>query len=391
VIVFLDQTGELGGAELSLLDIVKSRVDASRVILFSDGPFRQRLAAAGTPVTVIAGDAIFGVRRGSGLFAAMKSAPALAALVWRVAARARSAEILYANTQKAFVVAALAGILARRPVVWHLHDILSSEHFSGAMRAITVRLANAKAACVIANSKASADAFRQAGGKAPLRVVYNGIDPAPFDAVDSSLARARLCGELGVATAPLVGVFGRLAEWKGQHIVVEALKGLPKLHAVLVGGALFGEAQYEARLRRQAIESGLSGRVHFLGFRDDVPAIMKAVDIVVHASVAPEPFGRVIVEGMLAGKPVIATRAGGVLEIIEDGVTGLLAPPGDVAALEAAIRRLLAEPELAKRLADRGRAEANRRFSLKSCLSSVETVNASVRDYGDPTARVPIR
>jgi glycosyltransferase involved in cell wall biosynthesis len=94
---------------------------------------------------------------------------------------------------------------------------------------------------------------------------------------------------------------------------------------------------------------------------------------------------------MLAGKPVIATRAGGVLEIIEDGVTGLLAPPGDVAALEAAIRRLLAEPELAKRLADRGRAEANRRFSLKSCLSSVETVNASVRDYGDPTARVPIR
>ena len=391
MIVFLDQTGELGGAELSLLDIVKSRVDASRVILFSDGPFRQRLAAAGTPVTVIAGDAIFGVRRRSGLFAAMKSAPALAALVWRVAARARSAEILYANTQKAFVVAALAGILARRPVVWHLHDILSSEHFSGAMRAITVRLANAKAACVIANSKASADAFRQAGGKAPLRVVYNGIDPAPFDAVDPSLARARLCGELGVATAPLVGVFGRLAEWKGQHIVVEALKGLPNLHAVLVGGALFGEAQYEARLRRQAIESGLSGRVHFLGFRDDVPAIMKAVDIVVHASVAPEPFGRVIVEGMLAGKPVIATRAGGVLEIIEDGVTGLLAPPGDVAALEAAIRRLLAEPELAKRLADRGRAEANRRFSLKSCLSSVETVNASVRDYGDPTARVPIR
>ena len=160
MILFLDQTGELGGGELSLLDIVKFRVDASQVILFSDGPFRERLAAAGASVTVIAGDAILGVRRGSSLFAAMRSAPALAALVWRVAARARSAEILYANSQKAFVVAALAGMLARRPVVWHLHDILSAEHFSSAMRAITVRLANAKAACVIANSKASAEAFR---------------------------------------------------------------------------------------------------------------------------------------------------------------------------------------------------------------------------------------
>ena len=380
MIVFIDQTGELGGAELSLADIVASRVGASRVILFSDGPFRERLVAAGASVTVIAGDAIFGVRRGSSLFAAMKSVPALGALVWRVAALARSGELLYANTQKAFVVAALAGILARKPLVWHLHDILSSEHFSGAMRAVTVRLANAKAACVIANSKASADAFRQAGGTAPLRVIYNGIDPAPFDAIDPSVARAQLRSELAVATAPLVGVFGRLAEWKGQHILVEALKGIPNLHAVLVGGPLFDEAPYEAWLRQQVIEAGLSERVHFLGFRDDVPAIMKAVDIVAHTSIAPEPFGRVVVEGMLAGKPVVATGAGGVLEIVDDGVTGLLTPPGDAAALAAALRRLLVEPELARRLGERGGEEANRRFSLKSYASSIETVCKFVLD-----------
>ena len=390
-VVFLDQSGELGGGELSLLDIVASRVGASRVILFSEGPFRERLVAVGASVTMIAGAAIFGIRRRSSLFAAMKSVPALAALVWRVAAHARSGELLYANTQKAFVVAALAGMLARKPVIWHLRDILSAEHFSGAMRAVTVRLANAKAACVIANSKASADAFRQAGGTAPLRVIYNGIDSAPFDAVDPSVARAQLRSELAVATAPLVGVFGRLAEWKGQHILVEALKGIPNLHAVLVGSPLFGETPYEERLRQQVIEAGLSDRVHFLGFRNDVPAIMKAIDIVAHTSIAPEPFGRVVVEGMLAGKPVIATGAGGVLEIIDDGVTGLLTPPGDVAALAAAIRRLLFEPELAKRLGERGGEEANRRFSLEACLFSVATTIEQVRDHGDPLATVPAR
>jgi glycosyltransferase involved in cell wall biosynthesis len=376
-VVFLDQTGELGGAELSLLDIVTSRLDSSHVILFSDGPFGERLTAAGALVTVLPGGAILSGRRESGLFSTIMTIPTLAALVWRVVAHARSSELLYANTQKAFVVAALAGILLRRPVVWHLRDILSSEHFSGGMRAITIFLANTKATFVIANSKASAEAFREAGGKAPLRVIYNGIDPAPFDAVDPCVARAQLRNELAITTESLVGVFGRLAEWKGQHILIEALKGVPNLHAVVVGSALFGESRYEGRLRRQVVEEGLSVRVHFLGFRDDVRAIMKAVDIVVHTSIAPEPFGRVIVEGMLARKPVIATRAGGALEIIDEGVTGLLVTPGDVAALKAAISRLLAEPELAEHLGNCAYAEAKNRFSLKYCLSSIETVNMS--------------
>jgi hypothetical protein len=115
------------------------------VILFSDGPFGERLTAAGALVTVLPGGAILSVRRESGLFSTIMTIPTLAALVWRVVAHARSSELLYANTQKAFVVAALAGILLRRPVVWHLRDILSSEHFSGGMRAIAIFLANAKA------------------------------------------------------------------------------------------------------------------------------------------------------------------------------------------------------------------------------------------------------
>ncbi len=85
---------------------------------------------------------------------------------------------------------------------------------------------------------------------------------------------------------------------------------------------------------------GLANRAHFLGFRDDVPALMKGVDIVAHTSIAPEPFGRVVVEGMLAGKPVIAARDGGVTEIIDDGRDGLLVPSGDANALAAAIRQL---------------------------------------------------
>jgi glycosyltransferase involved in cell wall biosynthesis len=378
-ILIVDQTGQLGGGELCLLDFARHRRERCSVLLFSDGPFRERLEQAGVSVMVERGSSdLLAISREQSLWTSLKIAPSLAYLVLALAMRSRRSQCLYANSQKALVVSALASVMSRRPLIWHLHDILTASHFSAAMRAVAVRLANWRASCVIANSQATADAFVAAGGRCRTVVVHNGIDPAPFADVDAGRARAELRDQIGCGNSPLLGVFSRLALWKGQHIAIEAARSMPDVHVVLVGGALFGEQADEERLHRQADHPDVRGRIHFLGFRDDIPALMSAVDIVLHTSIAPEPFGRVIVEGMMARKPVIATAAGGALEIIEDGVTGLLVAPGDADALAAAARALLAAPDQCADMARKGYESALRKFSLATYLDAIDDLMETV-------------
>jgi glycosyltransferase involved in cell wall biosynthesis len=377
-ILFVDQTGELGGAELALLDLVGHWRGRCEVALFADGPLRERLERAGVDVRVLSAERrLSSFRRTSALLSTVRTLPGAIRLVRHVAERARRADVVYANSQKAFVVAVAAARLAKRPLVWHLHDLLTASHFSRANRRLVVWLANRYARCVVANSAATAAAFRAAGGAADVVVAYNGIDPAPFEAVDAGAARRALAAEIGCGDAPIVGVFGRLAAWKGQRVAIEAMRRLPGAHLVLVGGALFDEQAYEAELRALAPRVGVAERVHFLGFRDDVAPLMRAVDVVLHTSIAPEPFGRVIVEGMLAGKPVIATAAGGALEIIEDGVTGVLVPPGDAAALSSAIFNLLSQTGPNVDIGRRAMKVATRRFSLATTLDVIDAVIGS--------------
>ncbi len=372
-VLFVDHVGVLGGAELSLLDIITHRRGPTGVVLFADGPFRERLELSGVEVEVLAASrAVESIRREGGGWRDLGAVPGVLNLIRRLARRARGYDVIYANSQKAFVVGALASRLAGRPMIWHLRDVLSPEHFSSLRRRMVVFLANAFAARVIANSKASAAAFAESGGRADkVRVVYNGIDPAPFDAVTpSELQDARR--DLGLDESPVVGAFSRLTPWKGQHVLLEALGRLPGVHGLLVGEALFGEGAYEKALREKAKALGIEERVHFLGFRDDVPRLMRLSDVVVHASVAAEPFGRMIVEGMLAKSPVVAGRAGGALEIVEDGVTGLLVPPGDPESLSGVLAGLLANPSRSRTLAEAGYAVARKRFSLAAMLEGVE-------------------
>ncbi len=186
---------------------------------------------------------------------------------------------------------------------------------------------------------------------------------------------------MGLDDRPIVGIFSRLAPWKGQHVLLEALALLPDVQALLVGEALFQDEQHYAhQLRERAAQPDLAGRIHFLGFRDDVPVLMQLVDVVVHTSIAPEPFGRVIVEGMLARKPVIATQAGGALEIVRSGKTGLLVPPGNPSALAQAIRYVLDNPDQAHQLAQAAYEEARMRFSLEGMRQAVwQAVSACVK------------
>ena len=388
--LFVSHAAALGGAELYLLDYLTCGHREGKVVLFAEGAFAESLRAAGVNTEVLAapGDLLAVARetpgrRGGGV------AGGVLALARRLAREAGGFDLLFANSQKAFVVGALAALFARRPIVWCLHDILSAEHFSAANRRLVISLANLTGALVVANSRATADAFVRSGGRAArVRVVYNGIDVDAFrEPLEPAAGRAALRDELGVGSAPLVGLFSRLSAWKGQHVLLEALAELPGTHAVLVGDALFGEDAYAASLRAQARGLGLEARVHFLGFRRDIPELMREVDVVAHTSTAAEPFGRVIVEGMLAGRPVVATRGGAVAEIVEEGVTGLTVTPGDAPGLAAAVRALLADPKRVAAMTAAARVAAVR-FSLpvmaadlSRCLAEAAAPAGSVPDY----------
>ncbi len=373
-ILFVDHVGVLGGGELSLLDIAEHYKERGRVALFAEGPFRERLEQRGIKVEVLpASSAVNAVSREGGIISDLIALPAVLALTWKLARLARACDILYANSQKSMIVAGLAGFLARKPVVWHLRDVMSSDHFSAAHRWVTSVCANLFIVRVIANSRSTKEAI-VANGVHPGRVhvVYNGIDERTFDAVKSGEVK-QLRDDLQLNGAPVIGLFSRLTHWKGQHVLIEALQELPEVHAVLVGEALFQEDnRYAVFLRTEAERSGVADRVHFLGFREDIPQLLKAVDIVVHTSISPEPFGRVIVEGMMAGKPVVAAGAGGAAEILSDGQTGLLAPPGDARALAGAISKLLGDVPAAQRMARAGQEAARKRFSLQAMLERLD-------------------
>jgi glycosyltransferase involved in cell wall biosynthesis len=333
-VLFLDHTGALGGAELCLLDIALYYCESSRVVLFSDGPFCERLERQGVRVELLpAPNTMMDITREGSAAQDLLTTLQILKLAYRVAKIAQEHDLIYANSPKALVIGVLAGKASGKPVVWHLHDILSQHSFSLIHRRVAVAFANPLTKRVIANSRASAEAFIESGGRRELiHTVYNGIDPTPFDAVTEPGVCA-MREALSLTAVPVVGSFGRLAPWKGQHILLDALPALPAVHALLVGEALFGEYAYVKSLREQADILGVADRVHVLGFRQDIPLLMRLSDVVVHTSIEPEPFGRVVIEGMMARKPVVATRGGRVVEIIEDKVNGILVPPRNSKAL----------------------------------------------------------
>ncbi len=370
----LDQSGALGGAELSLLDVVKHLGEAATVLLFDDGLFRRALAEAGIQVDITQHRLSGSARKQGGV--TWRAVTGLIALARETVRHARDVEVIYANTQCAMVVGALAGRLIGKPVVWHVRDIVSEAHFGRIQRFAIKQCARLGVRHVIANSAASAQAFRHLTGDDSTRVqvVFNGISAAPFEALETiprQVLRERL--KLPV-NAFLVGSFSRFAPWKGQHVLLQAAVLNPALHIVLVGAPLFGEEEYATRLRAFVAEHQLGERVHFLGFQHDVATCMKAIDVVAHTSIAPEPFGRVVVEGMLAKKPVVAARAGGVVEIVEDCINGLLYEPGDVKQLNVALTRLSGDAVLRARLVANGFETAVRRFGVSTYVESVERI-----------------
>ncbi|MEM7682159.1 MAG: glycosyltransferase family 4 protein [Planctomycetota bacterium] len=394
-VLFIDQSGQLGGAELSLLALAERYPGPCRVVLLADGPLRAKLETVGIQTMVCAmPSALARVDRGAGLTGALRRTPGSVGVIRRLARLAKSCDVVHANTQKAWVLGAVAARLARKPAVWHLRDILTADHFSRVNRTVAVRLANRLATRVIANSQATADAFVEAGGRPALtQVIWNGVAPPQASSPETTPADQvwRRAGADVPQDAPVVAVFGRLSPWKGQHVAIDAVANLPGVHLVLVGAPLFGEDDYAGQLRQQIDDAGLQDRVHMPGFCENVAELMRAADVVLHCSTAPEPFGRVLVEAMLCRRPVVAADAGGPREIMRDRYTGRLTRPSDAEHLAQTLRELLSSPDERRRLADAGYDDAMARFTLAPMVDAVTRTltQAAARSTTEPR-RAPV-
>ncbi len=282
--------------------------------------------------------------------------PAALALA-RIIRRERADVIHLGNGVRANFDGILAGILTGVPVVCHVKGF---EKYGARERWA------ARRTILVCMTQAVLDACHAKGLRSPdEHIVYDAVDETWLQPQRDP---AEVRRELGIPMdAPCVGIAGNIQEWKGQRVLVDALGCLSErcdVHCVIAGGVHRAGEAYAAALRARIAELGLGDRVHLIGFRADIPDVMNAWDVVVHASVRPEPFGRVILEGMLLGKPVVAMAAGGVPELITHEETGWLVPPGDAAALAAQLRQLLADPARTRAVGARSREWARERFAL---------------------------
>jgi glycosyltransferase involved in cell wall biosynthesis len=357
------------------------------VVLGEDGPLRDEVAALDIPCTILPlprnvarlGDATLGRPGAAGRLrlAARGSGAALAtsSYVLRLARALRKARPFRVQTSsmKAHVLAAW-GAPRGVPVVWHLHDYISMRPVMGRLLRWSARRG---VAGVAVSSSVGADAAQALGARVPVWTIPNAIDldrfaPGPGDG--QALDRAA-----GLPAAPpgtvRVGLVATFARWKGHDVFLEALAALkqePRARYYIVGGPIYQSlgSQYTLEeLQSKAHALGLNGRLGFTGFQADPAAALRALDVVVHASIRPEPFGRVIVEGMACGKAVVAINHGGAAELFEDGVSALACPPNDPQALASAIGRLVAQPDLRSRLGAAGRQVALERFDRRRLAS----------------------
>ncbi|MCG8468620.1 MAG: glycosyltransferase, partial [Gemmatimonadetes bacterium] len=224
---------------------------------------------------------------------------------------------------------------------------------------------------------------------APVEILY---DPFHFDVHDAAAATAQVDRRsLGLETGDYVlAHVGRIVDWKGQDVFLRAMRKTvdvcPNVKALVVGApkATGPSQSFWRRLQSLATELDLGASVRFLGFRDDVPAILRASDCLVHTSIMPEPFGKVLVEAMASRRPVVSTDAGGPREIVEEGRTGVLVPTADEDALAAALIDLARSPARAREMGERARSVAEARYGVAAFREALTRIYETV--LGEPTS-----
>jgi glycosyltransferase involved in cell wall biosynthesis len=358
---------EIGGAEQVSLTLMRHRQDPrfehhAVILAPRPGSLGDALAAAGVPFRHVA--------RGR-----MRHLPALlrARSGLREAVRAIAPDWVLANSPQGFLYARLAVPFGLPRVALYYMTVPRSRLLANP--ALDVLMALARPAMTFTASRRIADTLA-AWGLPHVQAVHHGA-AAPVSHADLRATRDLILREAGVPPhAPVVLLPGRLQRWKGQHVLVaampEILARVPEAHAVLLGGSLFGmEPGFRPELASLARRLDVAHRVHLVGHHPVAEWLERAA-VVVHASIAPDPFPNVCIEALAAGRPLVTTHESGVCEIVEHDVHALVVPPNDPGVLAAAIVRVLQDTALAERLAAAGRARQRSRATADLMAARIE-------------------
>ncbi len=412
-ILYVELAPAVGGSVISLYQLVKG-LDRERytplVMMRAGNPYVERFRALDVPVATLGeadrGDAVQSAQesaplrweglRQSGLAGGLKRSAIGEGLVhlagfylrtWPELRREAQAlgeqfealaqgsgrpDLVHLND---VVCVSRAGIMAARraglPAICHLRAMAWRNHADR-------RLSHYLRGYICISQAVDAYQRRLGGRTSPSWIVYNGLDLAEFpEDLPRTAGEARR--ELGLSVDDqVVGCVGRLVAWKGQEVLLRALAELapqfPRLRGLIVGAPERGGEGYVEQLQRLVASLGLEDRVVFTGFRRDVPRLLSALNILAHTSTAPEPFGRVLIEGMAAGVAVIGAAAGAVPEIITDGVNGRTVPPNDPRALAEALADALTHPAEWERWRRAARDAVAQRFTTEVYVQGVQRV-----------------
>ena len=380
-VLYVSPTGTLGGAERVLLSVLKSvrqELPDARLHLLSlsGGPLLQHAAALGVDVATLPLPASLEAL-GDSQFKGCANGRATAALsllgqmltgsadAWRFLDNLRRTirrvgpDLIHSNGIKTHGLVALAHE-GKAPVVWHVHDFFSARPLACRMLCLASRR---MAAAIAISSAVSADLEALGLGRRTC-VIANAVD---VNVYSPGVQDGTLLDELaGLSAAPAgclrVGLVATYARWKGHDVFLEAAARLAKIgpdrpvRFYVVGGPIYqtrGSQFDQGELRDLARRLGILDHTGFINFQANVVPIYRALDVAVHASTAPEPFGLTIIEAMGCGKPVVASLAGGVADIIQNTYNAIGIPPGSAIGLSDALKTLVNDPQLRKNVGTR--------------------------------------
>jgi glycosyltransferase involved in cell wall biosynthesis len=403
-IVFLTPSAQGGGAEAALCELMhalrEARPDWSLHLISAEGgPLLSRIAELTVPCEVLAFPSALrslGEKRDDANwtlfgwlgYTVRLARGAISAIGYRQKLRRRLHElrptIVHSNGMKMHLLAALAKSPSSLDpvIVWHLHDYLSARRVMSAALRLFARRCDA----IVANSHSVAlDAAKVMPSSLRIEVIYNAVDIDSFRPNGDRLDLDTLAGLSSPQSGTIrVGLVATFAKWKGHEMFLRAAAAVPAARPIrfyVIGGPIYATSgsQWQIdELRGMAAALHLDSRIGFTGFVAEAASALRALDIVVHASTEPEPFGLVIIQAMACGRALISSAGGGAQELIEPNVDAMTYSATDPAALASMIERLAGDADLRARLGTAGSAKVRTNFSRHALAQNAAPFYASL-------------